>query len=164
MFRWKLLPGAAGMLMIIWGLAGVEDATRRWMFLAGAIGMTLTTLLERHRLFCGLQLIVLSGALAAFLPLPAAGKGLIPVAVCIPVLSLLAIQGDLRDPHTWMGGAALVALGTGYAIQHPLALLLGGFLVVIFSAGELRRGVQAALIWLVLNLIFTILAAMQFFT
>jgi hypothetical protein len=155
MFNRNMIPGILGMLLTIAALVLAEAEFQRTFFAVGALGMTLTALLEGHRLFIGLQLIVLSGTVAAFLPLSVMAKGFVPLAASIPTLGFLAMHKSLNTRNDWFGSLALATLGVGYAVQHPLGFFVGGALISIFSAIELRRGFKPAVIWLVLNLVFT---------
>ena len=158
MFKKTMIPGIFGMLLIILALLCGPTETQRWLFFLGALGMTLMALLEYHKLFIGLQLVIISGTLTAFLPTGDIIKGSIPILVSLPILYILYTKGFLDTGRRYLGALSLITLGVGYAAQHPLIYFLGGFLVSLFSLLELRSGFRPALIWLTLNLIFTTLA------
>lgn len=161
MLKRGMIPGAAGMLVVMAALLWGAGAGQRWLFLIGVIGMTITAIFERHGLYIGLQLVVIAGALAAFLPLSSTARSLVPLAVGVPVIAVLAIRRELGTRSAWLGAVGLAALGVGYAVQHPLGFVLGGALISVFSAVEFRRGFKPALIWLTLNVLFTVLAAVR---
>lgn len=163
MFKKTMIPGILGMFLIIAALLCGSPQGQRWLFFLGAVGMTLMALLEGHQLFIGLQLVIISGTLTAFLPVADLLKGLIPMVVALPVLYALHRLGAVDTGRRRLGALALVVLGTGYAVQHPLIYFLGGLLISIFSLLELYSGFKPALIWLILNLIFTILAGTNTF-
>ncbi len=158
MFKKTMIPGILGMLLIILALLCGPTQTQRYLFLLGAMGMTLMAILEHHKLFIGLQLVIVSGTLTAFLPAGELIKGSIPILVSLPVLYILYTKGFLDTGRRYLGALSLIILGVGYAAQHPLIYFLGGLLVSIFSLLELLSGFKPALIWLALNLIFTSLA------
>lgn len=153
-----MIPGILGMFLIISALLCASPQAQRWLFLLGALGMTLMALLEHHKLFIALQMVIISGTLTAFLPTEDLVKGFIPVFVSLPILYLLYTRGMLGTWGRRLGALALITLGVGYAAQHPLIYFLGGLLVSLFSLLELHSGFRPALIWLSLNLIFTSLA------
>jgi len=155
----NMLPGIFGMMLIIFALSWGNMVWQPWFFLIGSVGITITALVERHRLFIGLQIIVLTGAIAALSPFAPSIKGLLPLLISIPVLGFLARQGILVTKNAWFGAVGLVALGFGYAVQDPLGFFIGGALVSTFSGIELYAGFKPALIWLILNLTFTVVAA-----
>ncbi|GLI56142.1 hypothetical protein PM10SUCC1_16560 [Propionigenium maris DSM 9537] len=158
MFKKTMIPGILGMLLIILALLCGPTQTQRWLFLLGAMGMTIMAILEHHKLFIGLQLVIVSGTLTAFLPTGEIIKGSIPILVSMPVLYILYTKGFLDTNRRYLGALSLIILGVGYAAQHPLIYFTGGFLVSLFSLLELLSGFKPALIWLTLNLIFTTLA------
>ena len=158
MFKKTMIPGILGMLLIILALLCGPTETQRWLFFLGALGMTLMALLERHKLFIGLQIVIISGTLTAFLPTGDLVKGFIPAFVSLPILYLLYTKGILDTWGRGLGALALITLGIGYAAQHSLIYFLGGLLVSLFSLLEFYSGFKPALIWLSLNLIFTTLA------
>lgn len=125
--------------------------------------MTLMALLEHHKLFIGLQTVIISGTLTAFLPVSDTIKGAVPMLVSLPVLYLLYHYGILDTRVRALGALALTVLGVGYAVQQTLIFFLGGFLVTLFSFLEFRSGFRPAILWMVLNLIFTLLAAYTLF-
>lgn len=154
-----MIPGVLGMLLICWGLSSPAGIDVRWLFFLGALGMTATALIERHALFVGLQGVILGGTIAAFLPIQEELKTLIPLVVSVPILWLLKKRQFLQDANTWLGAVSLTVLGIAYAAQQPLAFLLGGVLVSVFSYIEWRRGFSPAVVWLALNVLFSVLAA-----
>ena len=164
MFKKTTIPGILGMLLIILALLVKDPAHQRILFLLGAAGMTLMALLEHHKLFIGLQTVIISGTLTAFLPASDTIKGAIPMLVSLPVLYLLCHYRILNTKVKVLGAFALITLGVGYAVQHTLIFFLGGFLVTLFSFLEFRSGFRPAVLWMVLNLIFTLLAAYTLFT
>lgn len=148
-----MIPGILGMLLIIPGIFLTRE--QRILFLLGALGMTLTALLEGHRLFTGLQLVILSGTLSAFGDLSPLMKGIIPIGVSVPVLIYLHNKNLMDTGLRRLGALALITLGVGFSLQNSYIFFLGGGLISVFSFLEFRSGFKPAIIWLILNLIFT---------
>ncbi len=158
-----MVPGVIGMALTLLGLLLPIGFEQRVVFLLGALGPTLTAYLEYHKLFLVLQAVVVSGTLVAFFQLASYVKISIPFFIAIPVLLLLKKQAVLSTANDIFGAVSLLLLSAGYATQEMLFLFLGGFAVSIYSAIEWRKGFAPALIWLVLNVIFTTLAAVSLF-
>ena len=156
----SIIAGAAAMTAIIVGM-WMPPEPQRWIFLSGAAVMTGVAVAGRHKLFVGFQLVVLCGTLAAFAALPPAGKAAVPVLGAVPVVLWLFHAGVLKNAANVMGAAALALLAIGYATQHPMGFFLGGGLVTAFSLVEFRRGFKPAIIWALLNAMFTASAAWQ---
>ena len=163
MLKKTMIPGILGMSLVISALLCSNPQGQRWLFFLGAIGMTLMALLEKHKLFIGLQLVIISGTLIAFFPVGDTIKGLIPMLVSLPVLYILHHKKIIDTGRRRLGAFALVVLGVGFAVQHIFIYFLGGLLISIFSFLELCSGFKPAIIWLTLNLVFTVLSGINLF-
>lgn len=161
MLKKGFVPGILGMLTAILGLLCADAGVQRWFFLIGALGMSLTAVIESHPLFVGLQMIVLSGTAAAFLPVSEAARGAVPLGLSLPVLWRLNAQRAFNRRGSRFGAVSLLVLAGAYALQHPAGFFLGGILVSIFSAVEIIGGFRPAIIWLILNLAFTVVAGIK---
>lgn len=156
--RPSTLPALLGMALIIFGLSFAALDLQRWIFLCGSTLMLFTALLERHRIFIAMQTVVIAGNLAAFLPYSAGVRTLVPLALCIPVLAVLMVMGNLANSSARVGTAALLLLSIGYAVHHPALLFIAGMPLSLYALLELRAGFRPASIWLVLNLVFASVA------
>lgn len=163
MFKKTMIPGILGMILIIAALLCSDLRQQRWLFFLGAIGMTLMAFLEKHKLFIGLQLVIISGTITAFLPVDSIIKGGIPFLVSLPILYRLYREKILDTKRRRLGAFALLTLGIGYAVQHVVIYFIGGALISVFSFLELYSGFRPAVIWLTLNLIFTTISGISIF-
>lgn len=161
MFKKTMIPGIFGMFFIIIALLVPSSSIQRWFFFIGAVGMTITALLEKHKLYIGLQSVIFFGTLSAFLPIDNVFKGSIPLLISFPILYFLFKNHFIHTPTHLLGAIALVSLGVGYATQSFFIFFTSGLLISIFSFLELRSGFKPAIIWLLLNIVFTMVSGLR---
>lgn len=163
MFKKTIFLGIFGMLIIITALLSTDLPTQRILFFLGAALMTSMALLEDHKLFIGLQLVILSGTITAFFNIPKLIEAAIPLLVSLPVIYYLFKKNIINNKVHLIGVLALVGLGMGYATQSLMVFFLSGLFICTFSFLEFISGFRPAIIWLILNLIFTLISGMKLF-
>ena len=163
MFKKTFFLGIFGMIIIIIALLSTDLPTQRILFFLGAILMTSMALLEGHRLFIGLQLVILSGTIIAFFNIPKFIEGAIPLLVSLPITYYLFKTNIINNKIHLIGVFALVGLGMGYATQSLAIFFVSGVFICTFSFLEFFSGFRPAIIWFILNLTFTLISGMKLF-
>lgn len=151
--------GVIGMLVIITGTLIISLPAQKLCYLLGGLFLLLSSLLERQLFFTLFQIVISSGALIAFAPVPAFYKILLPISLSILVTAYFIKQGKLKDPLNRLGCLGLIFLAIGYAITHPLVYFLGALCLTIFSFAAFRQGIRLGLVWGILNAVFSLTAA-----
>lgn len=152
--------GVIGMLIIITGTLVTSLPTQKSCYLVGGLFLLLSSLLERQLFFTLFQIVISSGALIAFAPIPALYKTLLPIGLSISVITYFIKQGKFKDPLNRLGCLGLIFLAIGYAITHPLIYFLGALCLTIFSFAAFKQGIRLGLVWGILNALFSITAGM----
>ena len=154
----NVVIGGIGMLIIIMGTLITSLPTQKLCYLFGGLFLLLSSLLERQLFFTLFQIVISSGALIAFAPIPAFYKTLLPISLSILVIVYFIKQGKFKDPLNRLGCLGLVFLAIGYAVTHPLIYFLGALCLTIFSFTAFKQGIRLGLVWGILNAVFSITA------
>jgi hypothetical protein len=156
--RFGLALGIVGLGLAIIGNLYPDTQTQKVLYLLGGILLTITAVIEGQAYFIALEAIVIVSASLAFIPGYFFLKAMLPLA--LTALFLLYLN---RNPHSTekvdhLGTCGLVLLALGYAITHPLLYLAGGIVLTVYSYRAYRAGVSIALLWAVLNAVFSLTA------
>jgi len=150
--------GAIGLLCAIVGNLYPATMLQKYLYLAGGVLLMISALLEKQEYFIALEVVVIVSALLAFLPELAWLKMGVPLLLSLFSIAYLYSRGLLNSALSLLGVAGLVFLGLGYAILNPVIYLLGGVVLTAYSLGSYFKGVGIALLWAILNAIFSVTA------
>ena len=136
------------------------------LFLLGAPILGITAYANQQKMFTTLQLIATLGAVVAFFPnLSETIKySLMISGVLLALFYLTKRKYFEQDKWGWLGSIGLICIAFGFATDSNLSpfwfgffLGLGGLIVAAYSAiGFFHYKIKIALIWLILNIIFSI--------
>lgn len=150
--------GVIGLLCAIVGNLYPGTMMQKYLYLAGGVLLMVSALLEKQEYFIALEVVVIVSALLAFLPEYEWLKMGVPLLLSLFSVAYLYSRGLLNSALSLLGVAGLVFLGLGYATLNPVIYLLGGLVLTVYSAGSYFKGVRIALLWAILNAIFSFTA------
>lgn len=151
--------GIIGLLVATYGnLLEQGHSYQKWCYLIGGLLLLASSALERRTFFTVLQFVLSAGAAISFTALSPALKATVPISLTIVSIIYFLIRGELKDYILVIGCIGLAVLALGYAISNPIVNMTGAAFLMIFSYLSFRQGVDIALIWTILNAIFTITA------
>lgn len=164
---WPILIGIIAMLFLVYGtLSESGSQIQKILFVVGAPMLGLTAYFSKQKMFTILQLVATLGAVLAFFPgLSAEFKYLLMGAAAIFGLIYLERAKCFENSKLELIGAlGLISIAVGFAtdsLTSPflfgIFLGLGGILVALYSAIQFfNYKIKIALIWLVLNILFSI--------
>ncbi len=159
----NVLIGVVGMAIIIYGNLLPATTAQKLCYLFGGIIMMVSALLEKQSFFIILQVIIVSGAAIAFAPMPAIYRACVPILLSIIAIAHFAMKGELSNKTTLLGNLGIVFLAAGYAITNPVIYFIGGALLSIYSLISFKQGVKIAILWAILNIIFSATALVSVF-
>lgn len=159
----NLAIGIIGMLIATYGNLVHQLTTQKWCYLIGALLLFISSLLEKQKFFIALQIIIGAGAAVAFTTYPPLYKAAVPIILSIVAIIYFIATKQLKDPLTAFGCIGIALLAAGYAVTNPIIFFLGAFVLMLYSYGSFRRGVGIALLWAILNAIFSVTAAMAIY-
>ncbi len=155
----NILIGIIGLLIFIVGTLMPGAACQKYLFFAGAILLTLSSYLEKNIFFTVLEAIVSIDAILTFLNLPVLTITIITFIIVIITVIYFAIKGAFKERYLIIGTVGLLFLAIGVGTLNPIAYTLGGLFLVIYAYYSFKKGYQIALLFIILNAIFTITSA-----
>ncbi len=172
--RASLIFGVLAMIGLVVGtfLQGGSLA-QKLLFLIGAIALTVLAYLNKLKMFMVIEIVVSLSAILAFVNMAMQLKYLILIGASIVGVGYLIKINFFKEDKWWpIGGLGLLLIAAGlatdataYPFLFNLFLGLGGIFVAIYSAiGFFLLKVKIALIWLILNIFFSISPMMAVFS
>ena len=165
--RHSLTIGVIAMVLLIIGTL-VEGGTlvQKLLFVIGSPILGLTAYLNKQKMFTTLQIIVTIGAILAFFNnISVILNYAVMISSSLFGLGYLIKINYFKEDMWWpVGGLGLLIIATGFAtsaVDYPIMfnslLGIGGILVALYSAiGFFHLKVRIAVIWLILNVVFSI--------
>lgn len=154
----KSLPifiGVFGLGLIIFGTFLPPILAQKILFSSGCLLLLCSSIMEKHTFFAVLQVVALIGSLVAFTSFSPGLKAALPIAVSILALIFFITKGMLKQRENIFGCLGLLFLAAGYAVSNPIVYMLGGIFLSTYSYFSYRRGARIAMLFLVLNIVFT---------
>jgi hypothetical protein len=163
----SLIIGIIAMILLVIGTI-VEGGSllQKLLIVIGAPVLGYSAYLNKQKMFLTLQTVATIGAILAFFNnLPILLRYIIMVGSGIIGIGYLIKTNYLKEDSWWpLGGLGLLSIAVGFAtdaLSYPILfnslLGFGGILVAIYSAvGFFHLKVKIAIIWFVLNIMFSI--------
>lgn len=162
-----LIIGLAAMLILILGtLAENGSQLQKILFIIGAPTLGITAYANKQKMLTALQLVATLGATIAFFPdVPAVVKYLMMGgAIVLSLAYLTKSKYFATDKFGLIGSIGLASIALGLAtnaLSSPflfgIFLGLGGLIVAVYSLIQfVHYNVKIALLWVVLNILFSI--------
>jgi len=150
-----------GLLITIAGNFFDISITKKLCYLIGALILLITALMESNTFFTVLETILSIGAGVAFLPISFIWKSGIPISLGVLAATYFSFSGQLKDYLTWLSITGVLIVTWGYALTNPMLYVVGGAIVTVYSFCSFRRGETIALVFGILNSIFTLTALLE---
>ena len=155
----NILIGVIGLLSFIVGTLMPGSPSQKVYFLIGAILLTVSSYLEKNVFFTVLEAILVIGSILTFLNLSTMTIAIITFVIVIITVIYFAAKGLFKERYLIFGTIGLFFLAIGVGTLNPIAYTIGGFFLVIYAYFSFKKGYQIALLFIILNAIFTITSA-----
>ncbi len=162
----SLFAGIIAMVLLVSGTVSESGSIlQKILFVTGATILGITAYLNKQKMFVVLQAVATIGAILAFFPdLPEIKYALMVGSAIIGIVYLSTTGYYKQDEWGILGSIGLVLVAIGFAtnpVRYPtifgFLLGFGGIAIAAYSAiGFFKYKVKISLIWLVLNIIFSI--------
>ncbi len=154
------LGSLSGLVITLAGLWFMPTSrSRRWLFLTGAVLLLLSSVAVAHSYFIALEILVVLGCALAFVR---GRRPLKRVAMFGAGAAVLWWMAGESNGLAVLGGAGLVAVAFGFAINSPIWYALGSFVVATRSWVEfVAEPSLLPAVFGVLNLVFAIVCVAQ---
>lgn len=163
----SLIIGIIAMILLVVGtIAHGGSLIQKILFVIGAPILGITAFANKQKMLTALQLVATIGAIIVFFPIISEiGKYLILVgASLIAIIYLIKSDYYKTDKYGLIGSIGLLFIAGGFATDATIHLVLfsillgvGGLIVALYSwLNFVHYKTKIALIWVVLNIIFSI--------
>ncbi|MGD9152755.1 MAG: hypothetical protein PVG30_03740 [Gammaproteobacteria bacterium] len=150
-----------GLVITIAGNFFDVSITKKLCYLIGALLLLVTALLEKNTFFTILEIILSIGAAIAFLPISHIWKSGVPICLGTLAATYFSFSGQLKDYLTWLSVIGVLICTWGYAVTNPIIYFCAGLIITVYSFCSFRRGETIALIFGILNSVFTLTALLE---
>lgn len=155
----NLSVGIIGMVLATYAnLLPQMSLLQKSFYFIGAVLMLVSSMLEKQRFFTALQLVVVGSTAIAFAPLALSIKTGFSVTCSVIAILYFIVTGQCKDKLTAFGCLGIAILAIGYAVTNPIIYLLGSIALFIYSLLSYRQGVKIAIVWVIMNIVFSITA------
>ena len=155
----NIVIGILGLLFFIVGTLMPGSIHQKDFFLVGGIFLTLSSFLEKNAFFTVLESIIVIDAILTYFPISNTVITVVTALMVVLVIVSFAVRGAFKDKSLSIGTLGLIFLALGVGLLNPIAYTIGGFVIVIYSLISCLKGSQIAILFLILNIIFTITSA-----
>lgn len=150
------LIGYIGMAFPIIGSIMAPSLMRSGMFALGCALLLIAAMGDRNPFYIAMQIVVLLGALMAFLSASQLVTAGVPIVAALVMILYFYQQGELKDGLTLFGCIGVFILSLGYAEAYAPIYLTAGLILAIQGYLLYARGVAVAMIWALLNTAFVL--------
>jgi small-conductance mechanosensitive channel len=158
--RINVTLAVSSLAMIVLAMLMPMNLAQQIIFLFGMGLLDVAAILERHTFFIVLQTISFVGTAMAFLALPMIYKAMVPILLTTAAIIYFIVTEQYKNTITLLGIIGLLGLAVGFAASSPIAYLVGGIFIMMYSYAHSRDGNILAIVFLTLNTIFTMTSAL----
>lgn len=153
-----IFTGIIGSIIILFGLT---QTVAQAYFVIGALLLLSTAINFKLTYFIALELILIAGHGAALLGLGTVSQVVLPILLCTQLLAYYVLSGQLHNIFRLIGIIGIALLSISFSYENQWIFFLGSLFVTIFSIYQVKQGRCVALIWVVLNMLFALIAAVR---
>lgn len=150
-----LLTGIFGACIIFFGQTKTSP---QLYYVIGSMLLLFTALHFRLIYFIALELIIMSGHCAALLHIGTILQIAMPSLLTLQLLAFYCLSGQLNNIYLLIGIAGIAFHSIGFAYENQLIFFLGSISIATYSFYLYRKGKKVALLWAILNSLFTLTA------
>lgn len=165
--QWHVIVGLIAMVILVFGtFSEAGSQLQKILFVIGAPTLGITAYAGKQKMFTTLQLVATLGAILAFFPdSPATTKyGVMGIISILSLAYLVKTRYFEADGYGLIGAIGLISIAIGYVTSpfpspfwFAFFLGVGGMLLTLYSGIQFFHDkVKIALLWLILNIIFSI--------
>ncbi|MCP0913265.1 hypothetical protein NKV53_02635 [Legionella sp. 27cVA30] len=145
--------GIIGALIILLGFKQPPTAAQIY-YVAGASLLLTTAVYFKLTYYIALELILLAGHGAILLGIGPVLQASLPIMLSLQLLVYYLLSGELRI-FRLIGITGIALLSIGFAYADPWIFFFGSLSIAVFAMYNVYQGRHIALLWAILNLVFT---------
>lgn len=150
-----LLSALVGIFGAVVILIGMSQDSAQLYYVIGSSSLLVTAIYYKLTFFIALELILLSGHGAKLLGLGVVSQTFLPILLSFQLLVYYLLSGQLKNIYRLLGIIGISMLSIGFSYSHLWVFFLGSLFVATYALHNVYTGKNIALIWGVLNSIFT---------
>jgi hypothetical protein len=147
--------GMIGALMILYG--HFQDLPQIF-YIIGSLALLATAINYKLLYFIALEIILVAGHTAILLGVGRYTQIALPVLLCFQLLIFYIMVGKENSVFLLIGVIGIAFLSLGLSYNDQWIFFVGGFSIAIYAYYIGYKGCYPAIIWAVLNTIFSLLA------
>ncbi|MBA2656872.1 MAG: hypothetical protein H0U70_07780 [Tatlockia sp.] len=151
-----LLNGFVGSCILFMGL--VQNPAQLY-YVIGSSLLLITALHFKLIYFIALELIIIAGHGASFLHIGTTMQVAMPSLLTLQLLAFYFLSGQLNNIYLLVGIAGIALHSAGFAYANQWIFFFGSLLIAIYAFYAYFKGKKVALLWAILNSLFTLTAA-----
>ena len=137
-------------------IAGFIQAPSQAYYVAGACLLLLNALYFKLTYFIALELILLAGHGAILLGIGQTLQVVLPILLSLQLLIFYLLSGELQNIFHLIGIAGIALLSIGFSYSNVWVFFFGSLAIAIFAFHTVFQGKKVALIWAIMNLLFSL--------
>lgn len=150
-----LLSGIVGSCILFIGLV---QTTPQLYYVIGSTLLLFTALHFRIIYFIALELIIIAGHAASFLHIGTAMQIAMPSLLTLQLFAFYFLSGQLNNIFLLIGIAGIAFHSVGFAYENQWIFFFGSLSIAIYAFYAYYKGRKIALLWAILNSLFTLTA------
>lgn len=150
-----LLSGILGSCILFLGLT---KSPAQLYYVIGSTLLLFAALHFRLIYFIALELILIAGHGAALMHIGPALQVAMPTLLTLQLLAFYFLSGQLNNLFLLIGITGIALHSIGFVYENQWIFFFGGLAIAIYAFYAAYRGKKAALLWAILNSLFTLTA------
>ncbi|CDZ78249.1 hypothetical protein BN59_02559 [Legionella massiliensis] len=150
-----LLSGIIGSCILFLGLS---KAPAQLYYVIGSTLLLFAALHFRLIYFIALELILIAGHGASLLHIGKTLQIAMPIMLTVQLLAFYFLSGQLNNIFLLIGIAGIALHSVGFVYENQWIFFFGSLFIAIYAFYAVFRGKTVALLWAVLNTLFTLTA------
>jgi hypothetical protein len=152
-----------GIIGALTDLFGFTQTTQGF-YVLGSVFLLITALHFKLFYFIALEIILIAGHGAVVLGIGPTLQAALPALLCLQLLVYYLLSGQLNNIVKLIGIAGIALLSIGFSFNNEWVFFFGSLAISIFSAHHVYYKNRVALIWLILNIMFVLIAVKNLMT
>lgn len=150
-----MLSGMIGSLILFFGLT---KSSPQFYYVLGSTLLLFTALHFKLIYFIALELILIAGHGAAILHTGLTLQVAMPTLLTLQLLAFYFLSGQLNNIFLLIGITGIALHSIGFVYENQLIFFFGSFAIAIYAFYIFFKGKKAAIVWAILNSLFSLIA------
>ena len=156
-----IIMAVIGLLLCTYALMIKSIVCKNSLFILGAGLLAISSYLEKEFFFAGLESIVIINAILSLFNIPIYANAIILAFLLVLMLTFIIRTSGKITLQLIIGSIGLTCLSCGIIFISNMIMFIAGIILSIYSCLSIRAGFKVGWVFLILNIIFSIVALTQ---